>query len=131
MMKSEPQTLRDLLGVVSSDVHLLATQTLRLARLELSSAATSLAWSAVGIVSGLLVALAGAAVLVSALVLIAVAVGLPAWAAALLVGLILTIGGAVTAYFFVDNARHVSFGMNETRESLQETLEWLNLQSRK
>ena len=65
----------------STDVQLLASQTLTLARLEISTAASKLAWSAAGLLASVLVTVAGAAVLVSALVLILVALGLPAWAA--------------------------------------------------
>jgi hypothetical protein len=83
--------LRDLLNGISTEVQLLASQTLTLARLEISTAASKLARSAAGLLPSVLVAVAGAAVLVSAVVLILVALGLPAWAASTLVGVTLTV----------------------------------------
>ena len=77
----------------------------------------------------MLVAAAGAAVLVSALVLILVALGVSAWAAATLVGVVLTIGGALSARHFVSAIRQTELGIKETRESLRETMEWLKLQT--
>ena len=70
-------SLRDLLSGISADVQLLASQTVTLARLEVSAAASKLVWSAMGVLASVFVAVAGAAVLVSALVLILVALGLP------------------------------------------------------
>ena len=122
--------LRELLNGISTDVQLLATQTLTLARLEISTAASKLAWSAAGLLAGVFVTVAGAAVLVSALVLILVALGLPAWAASTLVGLTLTGAGAIAANYFVGSIRSAELGMKETRESLRETIEWLKLQTR-
>ena len=121
--------LRELLNGISTDVQLLASQTLTLARLEISSAASKLAWSAAGLLASVLVTVAGAAVLVSALVLILVALGLPAWAASTLVGVTLTVAGAITARYFVGSIRSAELGMKETRESLRETMEWLKLQT--
>lgn len=82
--------LKELLNSISTDVQLLASQTLILARLEISSAVSTVAWSAIGVLASAFVAVAGVAVLVSALVLILVALGLPAWAAATVVGALLT-----------------------------------------
>ena len=62
--------LRELFNGISTDVQLLASQTLLLARMEVSAAASKLAWSAAGLLARVLVTVAGAAVLVSALVLI-------------------------------------------------------------
>jgi hypothetical protein len=87
-------SLRDLLNGISTDVRLLASQTLTLARVEAAAAASKLAWSAMGVLASVFVAVAGAAVLVTALVLILVALGLPAWAASTLVGVLLTGAGA-------------------------------------
>jgi ABC-type uncharacterized transport system permease subunit len=121
--------LRELLNGISTDVQLLASQTLTLARMEISTAASKLAWSAAGLLASVLVTVAGAAVLVSALVLILVALGLPAWAAATLVGVLLTGAGVITARYFVGSMRGAEIGMKETRESLRETMEWLKLQT--
>ena len=107
----------------------LASQILTLARLEISTAASKLAWSAAGLLASVLVTVAGAAVLVSALVLILIAFGLPAWAASTLVGVTLTVAGAITARYFVGSIRSAELGMKETRESLRETMEWLKLQT--
>ena len=74
-------SLTELLNGVSGDVQLLVSQTVALARLEVSAAASKLAWSGVGVLARVFVAVAGTAVLVSALVLSLVALGLPAWAA--------------------------------------------------
>lgn len=130
-MSIEPVTpsLRDLLSTISSDVKRLGSQTLTLAQLEISAVASTIAWSGVGLLASLFIAIMGAAVLISALVLIAIALGLPAWAAALSVGLLLTIGGALSARYFVGKVRSVEPVLKETRESLQETLEWLKLQA--
>ena len=122
-------SLRALLTGISADVQLLASQTLTLARLEVSAAASKLAWSAIGVLASVFVAAAGAAVLVSALVLIMVALGLPAWAASTLVGLVLTGAGTIGACHFVWCMRSVELDMKETRESLRETMEWLKLQT--
>ena len=122
-------SLRDRLNDISTDVQLLASQTLALARLEVSAAASKLAWSAIGVLASVFVAVAGAAALVSALVLILVALGLPAWAASTLVGLMLTGAGAICARHFVVAMRSSELGMKETRESLRETMEWLKLQT--
>jgi hypothetical protein len=100
-----------------------------LRRLEVSAAASKLAWSAIGVLASVFVAVAGAAVLVRALVLILVALGLPAWAASTLVGLILTGAGASSARHFVVAMRSSELAMKETRESLRETMEWLKLQT--
>jgi ABC-type uncharacterized transport system permease subunit len=121
--------LRDLLNGISTDVQLLASQTLTLARLEISTAASKLAWSAAGLLASVLVAVAGAAVFVSAVVLSLVALGLPAWAASTLVGVTLTGVGAIAARYFVAAIRSAELGMKKTRESLRETMEWLKLQT--
>jgi len=122
-------SLKDLLSGISVDVQLLAVQTIALARLEASVAASKLAWSAVAVIVSVFIALAGAAVLVSALVLIVIAVGLPAWAAATLVGVVLTVGGGLSARHFVGATRQVEFDLKETRRSLRETMEWLRVQT--
>ena len=122
--------LRELLKGISTDVQLLASQTLTLARLDISTAASKLAWSAAGLLAGVFVTVAGAAVLVSALVLILIALGLPAWAASTLVGMTLMGAGAIAARYFVGAIRSAELGMKETRESLLETIEWLKLQTR-
>jgi hypothetical protein len=122
-------SLKDLLDGISTDVRLLASQTLILARLEASAAASTLAWSAIGVLAGVFAAAAGGAVLLAASVLVLVALGLPAWAAATLVGTVLTGAGAVSARHFLGTVRHAELGMRETRESLRETLEWLKLQT--
>ena len=121
--------LRELLDGVSTDVQLLASQTLTLARLELSTAVSKLAWSAMGVLASAFVTVAGTAVLVSALVLILIALGLPAWAASTLVGVLLTGAGAIAARHFFGSMRSAELGMKETRESLRETMEWLKLQT--
>jgi ABC-type uncharacterized transport system permease subunit len=122
--------LKELLNGISTDVELLVSQTLTLARLEISTAASTLAWSAVGLLASAFVAIAGAAVLVSALVLILIALGLPAWTASTLVGAMLTGAGALAARYFVGSMRDARLDMKETRESLRETMEWLKLQTR-
>jgi hypothetical protein len=122
-------SLRDLLNGISTDVRLLASQTLTLARVEAAAAASKLAWSAMGVLASVFVAVAGAAVLVTALVLILVALGLPAWAASTLVGVLLTGAGALAARYFVQAVRSAELGMRETRQSLRETVEWLKLQT--
>jgi ABC-type uncharacterized transport system permease subunit len=121
--------LRELLNDISTDVQLLASQMLTLARLEISTAASKLAWSAAGLLATVFVTVAGAVVLVSALVLALVALGLPAWAASTLVGVTLTAAGAIGARYFVGSMRSAELGMQETRESLRETMEWLKLQT--
>jgi ABC-type uncharacterized transport system permease subunit len=122
--------LKELLNGISTDVQLLVSQTLTLARLEISTAASKLAWFAVGVLASAFVAIAGAAVLVSAFVLILIALGLPAWAASTFVGVMLTGAGAVAARYFVGSMRNARLDMKETRESLRETMEWLKLQTR-
>ena len=129
IMTDRSPSLRDLLNGISTDVQLLASQTLTLARVEASTAASRLAWSVIGVVASVFVALAGAAVLVSALVLILVALGLPAWASSTLVGVVLTGTGTIGARYFVGAVRSADLGMKETRESLRETMEWLKLQT--
>ena len=124
----EPR-LKTLLASVSTDVQLLASQTLTLARLEIANAASRVAWSAIGVAASVFVAIAGLAVLVSALVLILIALGLPAWAASTLVGVMLTGSGALAARYFVGSIRNAELGMKETRETLRETMEWLKLQT--
>ena len=126
---SANRSLRELVTGVSDEVQLLVSQTLALARLEVSAAASRLVWSGLGVMASAFVVVAGAAVLVSALVLILIALGLPAWAASTLVGLTLTVGGALSARFFVEAMLRTELGLNETRASLNETLEWLKLQT--
>jgi hypothetical protein len=121
--------LKELLTSISTDVQLLASQTLTLARLEIATAASTLSWSAIGPMASGFVAIAGLAVLVSALVLILIALGLPAWAASTLVGVMLTGSGALAARYFVGSMRSAELGMKETRESLRETMEWVKLQT--
>lgn len=122
-------SLTELLNGVSGDVQLLVSQTVALARLEVSAAASKLAWSGVGVLASVFVAVAGAAVLVSALVLSLIALGLPAWAASTLVGLVLTAGGALSARSFVSSIRRTELSLKATRESVHETLEWLKGQT--
>ncbi len=126
---SSNPSLRDLLHGISTDARLLTSQTLALTRLEVSSAASKLVWSGVGVLASVFVVVAGASVLVSALVLILIAIGLTAWAASTVVGIVLTAGGALAARFFIGAIRHTELGLKETRESLRETLEWLKLQT--
>ena len=118
-----------LLGRVADDVHTLVSQTLTVARLELSDDASKLAWSAMGVLAGTFVAAVGAVVLISAMVLGLVAVGMPAWAAAALVGVVLTAAGAIGARYFMSALRHAEVGLTHTRESLRETFEWLKRQA--
>jgi Putative Actinobacterial Holin-X, holin superfamily III len=127
--RSPKPSLTDHLNGISIDVQLLALQTLALARLEVSATASTLARSGLGLLGSVCLAVAGAAVLVSALVLILIALGVPAWAASTLVGLILTGGGALAARHFVGAIREADLGMQETRESLRETMKWLKLQA--
>ena len=122
-------SLRDLLNGISTDVQLLASQTLTLARVEASTAASKVAWSAMGVLAGAFVAVAGVAVLVSALVLVLVALGLPPWAASTIVGVTLTAAGAIAARYFIGLMRTAELGMKETRESVRETLAWLKIQA--
>jgi Putative Actinobacterial Holin-X, holin superfamily III len=121
--------LKELLTSISTDVQLLASQTLTLARLEIATAASTLAWSAIGPMASGFVATASLAVRVIALVLILIALGLPAWAASTLVGVMLTGSGALAARYFVGSIRSAELGMKETRESLRETMEWVKLQT--
>jgi len=121
--------LKELLTSISTDIQLLASQTLTLARLEIATAVSTLVWSAIGVVASVFVAIAGLAVLVSALVLILIAIGLPAWAASILVGVMLTGSGALAARYFVGSMRSAELGMKETRESLRETMEWLKVET--
>jgi hypothetical protein len=122
-------SLKDLLGDISADVQLLAVQTIALGRLEASAAASRLAWSAVAVLVSIFIAVVGAAVLASALVLIVIALGPPAWAAATLVGVVLTVGGGLSARHFVGASRQVELDLKETRQSLHETMEWLKVQT--
>lgn len=121
--------LKELATTISADVQLPALQTLTLARLEIATAVSTLAWSAIAVVASVFVAIAGLAVLVSALVLILIALGLPAWAASIVVGVTLTGSGALAARYFVGSMRSAELGMKETRESLRETMEWLKVQT--
>jgi hypothetical protein len=130
MSRPSPKpSFRELLNGVSTDARLLTSQTLALARLEASTAASKLAWSALGALASVFVAVAGAAVLVSALVLILIAIGLPAWAASTLVGVLLTGAGAIAARYFVGAVCGAELGLKETRESLRKTMDWLKLQT--
>jgi cobalamin synthase len=122
-------SLRDLLNGISTDVQLLASQTLALGRLEVSAAVSTLAWSAMGLFASVFIAAAGAAVLVSALVLILVALAVPPWAAATLVGFVLVVGAALSARHFVNAIRQTEIGLRQTRQSIHETLEWLKRQT--
>jgi len=122
-------SLKDMLDAISTDVQLLASQTLALARLEAAATASKLAWSAVGMLASVFVAGVGVAVLVSGLVLILIAVGVPAWAASIVVGGVLTVGGALCAGYFLSAIGQTEIGLKETRESLRETVEWLKQQT--
>ncbi len=96
-----------------------------LARLEVSNAVGTIAWSALGILAGSVIAFGGFGVLVTALVLIAIALGLPPWAAALLVSVALMAVGAGMVVYFVNDLRSAQLTLKETRDSLKETMEWL------
>jgi hypothetical protein len=122
-------SFRQVLSAVSADIRLLGLQTLLLARLELSAALSVLAYSGMGVLASVLIAAAGAAVLVAALVLIVIALGLPPWAASTLVGVLLIVGGALSARYFVGRIRQVDLGLMATRKSLLETLEWLKAET--
>jgi len=125
----QSRALRQLLGAASEDLQALISQTIALARLEFASATSALVTSVVGVAVSLVVVLGSVGVLMSALVLIAIALGLPAWAAATAVGLVLAIGGALSARRFLGKARSVSITLSETRESITETIEWLKTQA--
>jgi hypothetical protein len=126
---SRHPSLRDLLNGISTDVQLLASQTLALGRLEVSAAVSTLAWSAMGLFASVFIAAAGAAVLVSALVLILVALAVPPWAAATLVGFVLVVSAVLSARHFINAIRRTEIGLRQTRQSIHETLEWLKLQT--
>ena len=126
---AQSPALRELFGAVSEDLRALVSQTTELARLEIAAATSALVTSVVGVALSLVIVLGGIGVLMSALVLIAIALGLPAWAAATAVGLVLAIGGALSARRFLGKARSVSITLSETRESITETIEWLKTQA--
>ena len=126
---AQSPALRELFGAVSEDLRALVSQTSELARLEIAAATSALVTSVVGVALSLVIVLGGIGVLMSALVLIAIALGLPAWAAATAVGLVLAIGGALSARRFLGKARSVSITLSETRESITETIEWLKTQA--
>ncbi len=126
---SRSPALRQLLGAASEDLQALASQTLALARLEFAAATSALVTSVLGVAISLVIVLGSVGVLMSALVLIAIALGLPAWAAASTVGIVLAIGGALSARRFLGQARSVSFTLSETRESIKETIEWMKTQA--
>ena len=127
--QAQSPALRELFGAVSEDLRALVSQTIALARLEFAAATSALVTSVVGVALSLVIVLGGIGVLMSALVLIAIALGLPAWAAATGVGLVLAIGGALSARRFLGKARSVSVTLSETRESIKETIEWLKTQA--
>lgn len=127
--QAQSPALRELFGAVSEDLRALVSQTTELARLEIAAATSALVTSVVGIALSLVIVLGGIGVLMSALVLIAIALGLPAWAAATAVGLVLAIGGALSARRFLGKARSVSITLSETRESITETIAWLKTQA--
>ena len=127
--QAQSPALRELFGAVSEDLRALVSQTIELARLEIAAATSALVTSVVGVALSLVIVLGGIGVLMSALVLIAIALGLPAWAAATVVGLVLAIGGALSARRFLGKARSVSITLSETRESITETIEWLKTQA--
>ena len=122
-------SFRQVLSAVSADIRLLGLQTVLLARLELSATLRGLIYSGMGVLASVLTAVAGAAVLVAALVLIVIALGVPAWLASTLVGVVLIIGGALSARYFVSRIRQADLGLTETRKCLVETLEWLKAQT--
>ena len=126
---AQSPALRDLFGAVYEDLRTLVSQTIALARLEFAVATSALVTSVVGVALSLVIVLGGVGVLMSALVLIAIALGLPAWAAATGVGLVLAIGGALSARLFLGKARSVSVTLSETRDSIKETMEWLKTQA--
>jgi hypothetical protein len=127
--QAQSPALRELLGAVSEDLRALVSQTVALARLEFAAATSALVTSVVGVALSLVIVLGGIGVLMSALVLIVIALGLPAWAAATGVGLVLAIGGGLSARRFLGKARSVSVTLSETRDSIKETLEWVKTQA--
>jgi hypothetical protein len=128
-MTNRPGSLSELVSGISVDLGLLASQTVALARVELSAATVTLGWSAAGLLASVIIAVAGGGALVAALVLILVALGLPAWAAATIVGVVLVVSGILGARYCIDRIRTTELGLKETRESLRETFEWLKLQT--
>ena len=127
--QAQSPALRELFGAASEDLRALVSQTVALARLEFAAATSALVTSVVGVALSLVIVLGGIGVLMSALVLIAISLGLPAWAAATGVGLVLAIGGALSARRFLGKARSVNVTLSETRESIKETVEWLKTQA--
>jgi hypothetical protein len=122
-------TLKGRLSGVATDVQLLLSQTLAVARLEVSEDASKLALAAMGVLAGVFVAAMGAVVLISAMVLGLIALGVPAWAAAALVGVALLAAGAIGTRYFISTLRNAEIGLIHTRESLRETFEWLKRQA--
>src|SRR5262245_3654723 len=105
MQSSNPVTLRELLGDLSSELYALGAQTAALARAELRAASATLKLSLLLGAVGLLLAVAGSLVLLTALVLIAIALGMPPWAAAVSVGLVLCAGGGLAVWLCVARLR--------------------------
>ena len=126
---ADPRPLRQMLAELTADLRALAGRSVDLARAEISTARSEVTTSIVGIAAGAFAAIIGVLVLVSMLVLIAIALGLPPWAAAAVIGLLLTVGGAITARTFVARLRTAHFDLRETRMSVRETVEWLKAQS--
>jgi phosphoglycerol transferase MdoB-like AlkP superfamily enzyme len=124
-MSTTDPAFSQLFKAVSADLGALASHTVALARLEFSTAISTVAWSTAGVIAGVLIALIGLLVFAGALVLIAVALGLPPWAAALVVAVVLIAAGGGTALYFVNGLRSAHLTLSETRNSLKETLEWL------
>ena len=123
------RTAPQLLAALSADLRLLLTETLGLAKAEVQASVSALGMSIAGIVAGAVVLLMGLLVLVAALVLIAVELGLRPWAAALLVGVLLTGAGALTISGFLAKLKLVKYNLEETRQSVTETLAWLKAQT--
>lgn len=123
--RSTSPSFKDLLKSLSIDIQTLASHTVTLARLEMATAASNLAWSTAGLLISLLAVLAGTALLITALVLLLIVLGLPAWAAATLVGVVLTGGGILGARMCVGAMRRTGVNLEKTRDSLRKTLAWL------
>jgi protein-S-isoprenylcysteine O-methyltransferase Ste14 len=126
---NDEPSLRQLLLVVSEQLGTLWNQLFMLARAEARLASRSLIASLAGMAGGLIIAATGLAVLLSALVLVAIALGLAPWIAALLVGTLLVGAGAALAYVAFRKLRRASLTLEQTRESVKETLAWLKTET--
>ena len=123
--------LGDLFKQLAQDLGDLLRNEIRLAKMEMSEASSTLVLDTIQILVALAIAAVGGLTLVVAVVLgVGVLLGGAYWAGALITGGILVLTGGLLAARAVRDLKQASLKPKDTLESLQEDREWVKSEAR-